>query len=111
GPVGPLVGSFCMYAGYTSWRWPVLVHATFGVRPGLLLRAAAGPLLVGAPYALLLGWVSRVARQPGWAQLGLRASVGAAASLRPAWLLAFSRKDQARWKAGLAHTLPVWFYH
>jgi O-antigen/teichoic acid export membrane protein len=108
GPVGPLVGSFCMYAGYTSWRWPALVHATFGVRPDLLLRAAAGPLLVGVPYALLLGWVSQVTRQPGWVELGLRATAGVAGFFLLAWLLAFSREEQAVWKARIVHLMPAW---
>jgi O-antigen/teichoic acid export membrane protein len=109
GLVGPVVGSFCMYVGYTCWRWPALLHATFGVRPGLLLRAAGGPLLLGAPYALFLGWVSQVVGQPGWVELGLLATAGVAGYLLLAWLLAFSREEQAAWKERLVHVMPVWF--
>jgi O-antigen/teichoic acid export membrane protein len=107
GAVGPLVGSFCMYTGYACWRWPTLVHTTFGVRPSVLVRAAAGPLLIGMPYALLLGWISQTAWQPGWLELGLRATASVAGFFLLAWLFAFSREEQAVWKARLVHILPL----
>jgi O-antigen/teichoic acid export membrane protein len=110
GPVGPLVGTFCMFAAYTSWRWPALVHSTFGVRPSLLLRAVAGPLFVGVPYTLCLGWASRFAPEPGWVELGLRAGAGVVGFLLLAWLLVFSREEQAAWRARIAHLRPAWYY-
>ena len=102
GQPGPLVGTALSFALVNWWGLLLTLRRQFGIPPRSLVRAAAGPALVAAPYgSLLVLFASNVpAYDPGWPRwacwLALAAWLAAAAGgyLILAWFLVLSTDDR-----------------
>lgn len=102
GLAGPLLGTLSGFLAVTVWAMPRVLKQEFGIRPWHLYAAAARPLLLGAPYSVLLGLLARNHTAPGW--FGLCAEIAAAALGGVAiwWFTGISGKERILWRARFA---------
>jgi O-antigen/teichoic acid export membrane protein len=98
GMTGPLLGTLTGFLFVTSWAMPRVLHQEFGIRPRHLFAAAARPLLLGAPYAVLVGMVARSHTARGWIGLAAEMAGAALGGVAVWWFTGLSRSARNLWR-------------
>jgi O-antigen/teichoic acid export membrane protein len=105
GLAGPLVGTLAVFLLIHSWAVPRLLRRHFDVDVTHLIWAVARPLIVAAPYALLLWLVGRHLPPLGWISLAAAMAVAAAGQLALSWIFVFPSSQRRMWIGRVRHVI------
>jgi O-antigen/teichoic acid export membrane protein len=94
---GPVLGTSLSFVLVYSWYFPLLLNSHFQVPWRKLYPAIARPVIIGLPYALLIGWFARAHPPRGWVPLGLEIVSSALIYLLLAWITIFKSAERAEW--------------
>jgi hypothetical protein len=94
---GPVLGTSLSFVAVYSWYFPMLLKSHFQIPWRRLYPAIAGPVMIGLPYALVIGWFARTHPPRGWVPLALEIVGSAFIYLFLAWFSIFSSAERAEW--------------
>jgi O-antigen/teichoic acid export membrane protein len=102
GSAGPLWGTLAGSLSVTSWAMPRVIKQEFGIPLWQLYAAAGRPLLLGAPYSVLIALIARNHTARGWLGLAAEMTAAAAGGFVIWWFAGISRSDRILWRGRIS---------
>ena len=97
GIIGPLLGTCVANCLVLLWTTPFLLNRVFSIPVGDTLKAVFGPLIIGVPFAMIIGWISTTHIAGYW--IFLEVSLSGGGFLLLSWSLLLDADTRKRWKA------------
>ncbi len=98
GLAGPLLGTLASYALVSTWCFPSLLRATFGISIGRLASAVVWPAVVGLPVSAGAMWLESQPLSETWLGVAFGAGATGMAYLLVSWFWLLGPGERMEWR-------------
>jgi O-antigen/teichoic acid export membrane protein len=107
GVAGPALGTAIAIPAVSMWYCALMMRRSFGVSLRALTGAITAPLMLGIPYATMVGWWAVRMGEMGWIAMAAQMAAWATAFLAIAWIALLDRRERNAWIGRIQATLRI----